>query len=181
MAGAASPAPASQRGADRRVLDRQFGEGGAALLPVSGAPADIDLAPDGASVLVGNRAGSAGAWVVRLRPDGALDRRFDEDGRLDVTVGAGTALEAVVATADGRVLTGIVKADTPEALEIEDADARRIKIAKDEIDERRPSDVSIMPNGLAEGLTPQDFADLIAYLETLKEDPAGQAQPGGGR
>ena len=29
-----------------------------------------------------------------------------------------------------------------------------------------------MPNGLAEGLTPQDFADLIAYLETLKDSPA---------
>ena len=25
-----------------------------------------------------------------------------------------------------------------------------------------------MPNGLAEGLTTQDFADLIAYLETLE-------------
>ena len=25
-----------------------------------------------------------------------------------------------------------------------------------------------MPNGLAEGLSTQDFADLIAYLETLK-------------
>ena len=25
-----------------------------------------------------------------------------------------------------------------------------------------------MPNGVAQGLTPQDFADLIAYLETLK-------------
>ena len=25
-----------------------------------------------------------------------------------------------------------------------------------------------MPSGLAQGLTPQDFADLIAYLETLK-------------
>ena len=33
-----------------------------------------------------------------------------------------------------------------------------------------------MPNGLAEGLTPQDFADLIAYLETLKDASANQAQ-----
>ena len=34
------------------------------------------------------------------------------------------------------------------------------------------SDVSLMPNGLAEGLSPQDFADLIAYLETLKNAEA---------
>jgi hypothetical protein len=26
-----------------------------------------------------------------------------------------------------------------------------------------------MPNGLAEGLKPKDFADLLAYLATLKE------------
>ena len=75
----------------------------------------------------------------------------------------------VVATADGRVLTGIVKNETPEVLEIEDADAKRVKVAKADIDERKPSDVSLMPNGLADGLSRQDFADLIAYLETLKE------------
>jgi putative heme-binding domain-containing protein len=79
----------------------------------------------------------------------------------------------VVATADGRVLTGIIKSDTPEALEIEDSDARRIKIPKGEIEERKTSDVSLMPNGLAEGLSKEDFADVISYLESLKEKPAG--------
>ena len=69
-------------------------------------------------------------------------------------------------------ITGILKAETPEAIEIEDADAKRIKIAKADIDGRKPSDVSLMPNGLAEGLTPTDFADLIAYLETLKDTAA---------
>ena len=41
-----------------------------------------------------------------------------------------------------------------------------------------------MPSGLAEGLTQGDFADLIAYLETLKEtDPRSAAGdgPGGDR
>ncbi len=77
----------------------------------------------------------------------------------------------VVATADGRVLTGVVKSDTPQGLVIEDADAKRIEIPADQIDERKASDVSLMPTGLAEGLTPADFADLIAYLESLKETP----------
>lgn len=78
----------------------------------------------------------------------------------------------VVATGDGRVLTGIIKSETPEALEIEDADAKRVRIPRDQIDDRKRSDVSLMPTGLAEGLSKQDFADLIAYLETLKETPA---------
>jgi putative heme-binding domain-containing protein len=86
----------------------------------------------------------------------------------------------VVAASDGRLLTGIVKSDTPEALEIEDAEARRIRIPAADIEERKRSEVSIMPSGLAEGLTQEGFADLIAYLETLKEiDP--KAAVGGGR
>jgi putative heme-binding domain-containing protein len=74
----------------------------------------------------------------------------------------------VLALVDGRVLTGLVRNETAEALEIQDADAKTLRLTKEQIDERKRSDVSIMPNGLAEGLSPQDFADLIAYLETLK-------------
>lgn len=81
----------------------------------------------------------------------------------------------VIATADGRVVTGIVKGETAEAVELEDADAKRQRITTSEIEERKRSDVSLMPNGLAEGLARQDFADLIAYLETLKDTPAGPA------
>ena len=80
----------------------------------------------------------------------------------------------VVATADGRVLSGLVKAETADALEIEDADAQRIRIVKTDIEERKASDVSLMPNGLVEGLAAADFADLIAYLETLKDVAANQ-------
>ena len=70
--------------------------------------------------------------------------------------------------------------ESADAIELEDADAKHLRIPKSEIDERKKSDVSLMPNGLAEGLSKEDFADLIAYLETLKEPPA-QAQPGAGR
>ena len=87
----------------------------------------------------------------------------------------------IVALADGRILTGIVKSDTADGLEIEDADAKRLRIPKDEIEERKRSDVSIMPNGLAEGLKPQDFADLIAYLETLKDVSAKPNASSSGR
>jgi putative membrane-bound dehydrogenase-like protein len=78
----------------------------------------------------------------------------------------------VVATTDGRVLTGILKSDTPEALELQDADAKTVRVPKSDIEARKVSDVSIMPTGLAEGLSKQDFADLIAFLEGLKEAPS---------
>ena len=74
-----------------------------------------------------------------------------------------------VALNDGRVLTGIIKAETPEAIEIVDAEAKTIKVSKADIDEKKVSNVSLMPNGLAEGLSKADFADLVAYLETLRD------------
>ena len=81
-----------------------------------------------------------------------------------------------VVTGDGRVLTGIIKADTDDALEIQDAEAQRIRLPKSEIEERRASNVSLMPNGLAEGISKEAFADLIAYLEGLKQPPAKPAE-----
>ncbi len=77
----------------------------------------------------------------------------------------------IVSLNDGRILTGIVKSDDDEALEIQDAEAKRIRIPKADIEEKKVSDVSLMPNGLAEGLSQDDFADLVSYLETLKEKP----------
>ena len=87
----------------------------------------------------------------------------------------------VIALADGRVVTGIVKGETAEAVEVEDAEAKRQSIPKADIDERKPSPVSLMPNGLAEGLSRQDFADLVAYLETLRDKDVNPARAGGGR
>lgn len=83
----------------------------------------------------------------------------------------------IVATKDGRVLTGVVKADTTSGLELEDADAKRVRVELDDIEERRAGDVSIMPNGLAEGLQAKDFADLLAYLATLREPVKPVAKP----
>lgn len=81
----------------------------------------------------------------------------------------------VLASSDGRVITGIIKGETADAVELDDAEGKRLRIAKADIEERKRADVSLMPNGLAEGLSTQDFADLIAYLETLKEvKPAGK-------
>ena len=76
----------------------------------------------------------------------------------------------VVATADGRVLTGIVKSDDDRALVIQDAEDQSVSIPKSEVEERRFADVSLMPNGLAEGMSKEEFADLIAYLRSLRDE-----------
>ena len=85
---------------------------------------------------------------------------------------------AVVATAQGRVLSGVVKDESAAALTLVDADGKRQSIRKSDIESRKVSDTSIMPAVLPSSLTRQEFADLILYLETLRS--AGQGTPGSG-
>jgi putative membrane-bound dehydrogenase-like protein len=75
----------------------------------------------------------------------------------------------VIATTEGQLLTGILKRDDGDAITLQDGEARTVTVRKSEIEERRVSDVSLMPTGLAEGLTREDFADLVRYLETLRD------------
>jgi putative heme-binding domain-containing protein len=76
----------------------------------------------------------------------------------------------VVTTANGNVITGVFKGDDGEAITLMDADGKEHRILKKDIDEKRISPVSTMPNGLSDGMTLQDFADLIAYLEARREE-----------
>ena len=76
------------------------------------------------------------------------------------------------ALADGRILSGVVKA--------EDADADAVTLAlpaggtvavpRADVESRRSEPTSPMPAGLADRLSPAEFADLVAYLETLRGD-----------
>ncbi len=73
-----------------------------------------------------------------------------------------------VLTKDGEVKAGRLAADGADELVLLDADGKKHSIRKGEIDRRQESELSLMPDGLNTGLSLQDFADLIAYLETLK-------------
>jgi putative heme-binding domain-containing protein len=78
-----------------------------------------------------------------------------------------------IVTIHGKVLTGMVKSETPDGLELQDAEGKITRVPLAEIDERVKSRVSLMPAGLHEGMTLEDFADIVAYLENLKEPARG--------
>jgi putative heme-binding domain-containing protein len=69
-----------------------------------------------------------------------------------------------VTTADGRVVTGLLAAESRTAVEIVDAEGKRHAIQRDEIDEFLPSPNSLMPVGLEKQIGPRGFADLLAFL-----------------
>ena len=68
-----------------------------------------------------------------------------------------------------EVVTGTVQSE--DEYEVVVADARtQTKIQKENIEDRRASDVSTMPS-LANLLTVNDVRNLIAYLATLQATP----------
>ncbi|HWB10329.1 MAG TPA: PQQ-dependent sugar dehydrogenase [Pirellulales bacterium] len=88
---------------------------------------------------------------------------------------------SVVATGDGRTLTGIVREQSPERIVLFDAAAARHVVAVRDIEQRETSAVSLMPERLETLLTREQFTDLVAYLESLRADanaPFGAAISG---
>ena len=69
-----------------------------------------------------------------------------------------------VTTDDGRVVTGLLAAESKTAVEIVDAEGKRIAIQRGEIDELAPSPNSLMPVGFEKQIPPHGLADLIAFL-----------------
>ena len=74
-----------------------------------------------------------------------------------------------IRTKDGNVQSGVVRNETDKEIALYDSSANKIVVRKADIDVRKISPVSIMPEGLQAGLTHQQFADLISYLQSLKE------------
>ncbi len=84
----------------------------------------------------------------------------------------------VIVTVDGRIHTGIVKAQDEEQLTLVDAKSNVSQISVSDIDEREVTSLSVMPVGLADALSADEFTNLIAYLETLR--PGGKPEFGSG-
>lgn len=74
-----------------------------------------------------------------------------------------------IETAEDESFSGLIKAETADALTILDGQAKLHQIPKNKITRRQSSQLSLMPEGLHAGLSLEEFADLIAYLESLKE------------
>jgi putative heme-binding domain-containing protein len=74
----------------------------------------------------------------------------------------------LISTVSGEDFSGVVKRAPAEMTELMLGDGQKMQIPAGEISERRISPVSLMPEGLQQGLSHEEFADLIAYLLTLR-------------
>jgi putative heme-binding domain-containing protein len=72
----------------------------------------------------------------------------------------------VVATKDGRFVTGIKVRETMDELVLRDAEDREVSVPVGSIDQKA-NGKSLMPDGLADSLTRSELVDLVRFLSEL--------------
>ena len=74
----------------------------------------------------------------------------------------------MIRTTSGRVVTGLVKGDDNNAVTLQTENDTLI-IPKSEIDARKLSEISMMPEGLLSNMSKDDARHLLAYLKSLTQ------------
>lgn len=74
----------------------------------------------------------------------------------------------VVATTDGRTLTGIVVEQDHNVVVLRGSDGKEAMLARNAIEEIKPCRASLMPEGLLKSLGEQQVRDLFAYLRSTQ-------------
>ncbi|MDX1943796.1 MAG: c-type cytochrome [Pirellulaceae bacterium] len=82
----------------------------------------------------------------------------------------------VLRLADGRIVQGVVKEETPHTLTVETAN-ETIRVPIGEIEARKESPLSMMPEGLFDRLTADEVRDLVAYLASPQQVPLPKSTP----
>ncbi|MFO0805003.1 MAG: PVC-type heme-binding CxxCH protein [Gemmataceae bacterium] len=77
-------------------------------------------------------------------------------------------VQAIVLTTADVTVTGLVVADTPQALTLRDANGKDVVIPKADIASQKKATTSIMPEDIVAGLSEDELIDLVAYLTTLQ-------------
>ena len=74
----------------------------------------------------------------------------------------------LIVTTNGKTVNGLIRSESPDELVIATGPNKEERVAKADIEEMRPSSVSIMPPGLEKQITLEQLADLIAFLKNCK-------------
>ena len=83
-------------------------------------------------------------------------------------------------TLDGRVVTGLLVEDSDQRVVLKVQGGKEEVIAKDDVEAMKVSELSLMPEGVEKQYTPQELADLFAYITLDKppSDPNARRIPG---
>jgi putative heme-binding domain-containing protein len=73
-----------------------------------------------------------------------------------------------IITTDKKDMTGFVTEESADAVKLRDVAGNVHDIKKNDIQKREELRTSIMPTGLANSLSLQEFASLVSFLESQK-------------
>ena len=76
-----------------------------------------------------------------------------------------------VATADGRLVAGMVREDTGKILVLQTAN-ERVTLSAEDVAERKESAASMMPEGIFDAMSEREVRDLVRYLSRKAQVPA---------
>jgi putative heme-binding domain-containing protein len=74
----------------------------------------------------------------------------------------------VIYRTNGTTVNGLIRKETPEEILLAIGPNEEVRVLRNDIEEIKPSKVSIMPAGLEQQLTLQELADLVAFLRACK-------------
>jgi putative membrane-bound dehydrogenase-like protein len=112
----------------------------------------------------GHAVGPNLASVQRRTPEEILVHILDPNREV-----APEFLEYTVALKDGRVLSGVIAAETATSVTLKRAQEAEDTVLRQEIDEISSTGRSLMPEGLESQIGPQEMADLLAFLLELQQ------------
>ncbi len=92
--------------------------------------------------------------VAILHPNAVIEPRF---------------IQYSVELKDDRSLSGVISAETASSVTLSQVGGTKEKILRSDITEMRASALSLMPEGLEQGRTAQDFADLISFIQNAPD------------
>ena len=77
-------------------------------------------------------------------------------------------LSYVTATTEGRIVTGMITAETANSITLQRSDGTIMTVLRVDIEELNSTGLSFMPEGLEKQVTVQMMADLLAYLAAVR-------------
>jgi putative membrane-bound dehydrogenase-like protein len=113
----------------------------------------------------GSRVGPELTGSQRTNLDYVLDNVLDPSGIVPREYKAHT-----IRLADGRVVQGVILEEQPLLLVVQTAN-ETIRIPTSEIENRKESGLSMMPEGLLDRLTAEEIRDLVGYLASPNQVP----------
>jgi putative membrane-bound dehydrogenase-like protein len=98
----------------------------------------------------------AAMLVAVLDPNRAVEDKF---------------LDYIAVTDDGRQMTGILTAETGNSITLTGQEGKQTVVLRNQLEELRSTGKSLMPEGVEKDVTPQDLADVFAYLRGSAPPP----------